>query len=77
MTNSIRIDQLHLRVPGMSREEANHLGITVAQQLARQLPALTRSGNLSGLHVRLAIPTGTPRECLSSVVAAGIAKKIS
>jgi hypothetical protein len=77
MANSTRIDQLHLRVPGLSREQANHFGITVAQQLARQLPAITRSGNLSALRVRLTIPTGTPRERLGSVIAAGIIKKIS
>ena len=77
MSNSTRIDQLHLRVPGLSREQANHLGMTVAQQLARQLPAITRSGNLGTLDVRLTIPIGTPRERLSSVIAAGIVKKIS
>ncbi len=50
MTNNVRIDQLHLRVPGLSRQQANHLGITVAQQLVREFPAITRSGKLSALH---------------------------
>ena len=77
MTNRARIDQLHLRVPGLSREQGKHLGITVARQLARQLPGITRSGKLSALRVRLTIPTGTPRERLGSVIAAGIIKKIS
>ncbi len=76
MTNRARIDQLHLRVPGLSREHANQLGMTVAQQLASQLSVVNRSGKLSALHLRLTIPTGTPRERLGSVIAAGIAKNI-
>jgi hypothetical protein len=77
MTNNTRIDQLHLRVSGLSRDQAKHLGLTVAQQLAREFPTIARSGNLRSLNVRLAIPTGTPRERLGSVIAEGIVKKIS
>jgi hypothetical protein len=77
MANNIRIDQLHLRVPGLTRGQAKHLGITVARQLARQLPGIRRERNLSTVNLRLTIPAGTPRERLGSVIVAGIIKKIS
>jgi len=77
MTNRTRIDQLHLRVPGLSREQAANLGAAVAKQLAGQLPASMRGRNLNSVRVQLAIPVGTPRACLASIITAGIAKKIS
>ena len=77
MPASTRIDQLHLRVLRMSREQAGRLGAAVAEQLARELSAVRRPGNLNTLHLRLAIPPGTPRDRLSSVIAAGIAQRIS
>jgi hypothetical protein len=77
MPSNIRIDELHLRVPGLSRYQATHLGMTVAQQLARQLPGIARSGTLSELRVRLTIPSGTPQARLGFVIATGIVKKIS
>jgi hypothetical protein len=77
MANRTRIDRLHLRIPGMTREQANRLGVTVAEQLARELPASARSGNIGNLRVRVAIPSGAPRARLSSMIAAGIIAKIS
>ena len=77
MTNNVRIEQLHLRLPGVSRYEGRHLGITVARQLARQLPGITREKNLSTVNLRLTIPAGTPRERLGPLIAAEIAKRIS
>ena len=75
-TNNIRIDQLHLRVPGLSREHAGHLGAAVAQQLASQLPAAMRSRHLGALRLRLTIPRDTPRQRLGSIIAAGIVKQL-
>jgi len=75
--NSIRIDQLHLRVRGFSREHPANLGASVAKQLASRLPTSTRAQNISALDVRLAIPIGTPAERLASIIAAGIARRIS
>jgi hypothetical protein len=63
-----RIHDLHLRVPGLQREEAGRFGQEVARRVAEGLPS-GRTLELGALDLRVQVAAGTPRERLAEVVA--------
>jgi len=75
-SETIRIEELHLRVPGLSREEARRLAEDVARLVAEALPASGRSERLGALDIRTSIPSATPRDRLASLIAGSILEKL-
>ena len=73
---AVRIDELRLRVPGLSAEEGRALGTEVARRISEALPQQGRAEHLGALEVRLAIPAGTPANRLAERVAEEIAKRL-
>jgi len=63
-----RIHDLHLRVPGLNREEAGRFGREVARRVAEGLPPGRRL-ELGALDLRVRVPAGTPRDRLAKLVA--------
>ncbi len=74
--DTIRIDELHLRVPGLGREEARRLGEEVARRLSRELPPTVRPQRLSSLDLRAAVPAGTPREKLADAIVLAVRRSL-
>lgn len=74
--NTVQIDRLHLRIPGLSREEATRLGADVAEQIAQSLPSDGRHEHLGALDMRVSIQQGTPRDDLARVIAGSILEKL-
>jgi hypothetical protein len=67
---SVRIDRLHLSVPGLRRGEARWLGQEVARRLSEELPRAARPQHLGALSVRAEAPEGTPvAEMVERIVA--------
>jgi hypothetical protein len=66
---NLRIGELRLRVAGLSRDEARHLGEQVARRVAGRVTQHGRLGQLGALEMRLALPSGTPRDLLAHMVA--------
>jgi hypothetical protein len=67
--DEVRIDELHLRVPGLSQDDGRRLGEEVARQVADQLPTGGRIEELGALSVRLTVPEGTSRDRLAAAIA--------
>ena len=57
---SIRIDRMHLCVPGLCPEEARWLGEEVARRLGEKLPRSARPQYLGALTLRVDVAAGTP-----------------
>ena len=73
---TVRIDELSLRVPGISTEEARRLGEDVARRIASALPPDGRTEHLGALDLRVSIPHGMPRDQLAIAIARGILEKM-
>lgn len=74
--DEVRIDQLTLRIPGLSAEEGREIGEAVCRKVADSLPPIDRPVHLDRLHLRLEIPAGTTRSRLSGLIAAAIAERL-
>ena len=74
MPNStVRIGNLRLRIPGLSRDDAKLLGHEVSQLVAKQLTS-SAAGTID--HVHISIPNGVHRSTLAQTIAANIARRI-
>jgi hypothetical protein len=73
---TVRIDDLHLRVPGVSAEEARRLGEAVARRVAEELSVQGRVEHLGALDLRLSIAPGTPRDRLVAEIARAIVERL-
>jgi hypothetical protein len=73
---TVRIDELHLRVPGLSADEARRLGEEVARRVADALPVEGRVEHLGALDLRLTVAYGTPRDRLAAEIARVILQKL-
>jgi hypothetical protein len=73
---TVRIGELHLRVPGLSREEARQMGEEVARRVADGLPSCGCVSQLGALDLRLSIPRATPRDRLAENIAQAIIEKL-
>ena len=71
----IRIDDLVLRVPGYSQDEALQLGDEVAKQVAANLPEGMKGGRIPAIDIKLPTPQGGKDE-LASAIAKQIIEKI-
>lgn len=76
-SESVRIDELRLRIPGLSLEEARRLGDEVAHRVANGLEDHGRIEQLGALDLRLHIPAGTPRAQLAQRIAQIILSTLS
>ncbi len=66
---TVRIDKLHLRVPGLTPDQARRLGTLVAQRLAASPPVSKGSRVISAISVRLRTRgTGTPDQIADDIV---------
>jgi hypothetical protein len=75
-SDEIRIDQLRLRVPGLTQQEAHNLGEEVARRVADALPAYGRVEHLASLDLRIFMPSGTPKDQLAEGIAKEILKRL-
>ncbi len=65
---TVRIERLTLRVPGLTREEAGALGHDLARQLAEGLPAGSVDRRPDALSLRVTLPAGTSRDRLAGLI---------
>ena len=74
--NTVQIDKLHLRIPGLSREEGQRIGTDVAEHLAQSLPSSGRRQHLGALDMRVSIRQETRRDQLGKLIAQSILEKL-
>jgi hypothetical protein len=74
---AVKIDELRLRVHGLSRREAGQLGEQVARELAAQLPASAAPRHIGSIHVRVKARAGDSPGRLSTTIAGSIARRIA
>ena len=65
----IQIEQMIMRVPGMSEEEARLLGQEAAQQISAHLPEQAGYRYIPNLNVQLSLPANASRSELVSLLA--------
>jgi hypothetical protein len=70
----LEIEELVLRVPGYTREEARQLGEEVARRVADGLSDQQSSMNLGAFDLRVNVPPGTSRSQLAELIAEAILK---
>jgi hypothetical protein len=73
---TVRIDDLHLRVPGVSAEEARQLGEEVARLVAEDLSVQGRVEHLGALDLRVSVAQGMPRNRLAEEIARAIVETL-
>jgi len=66
---SVHIEQLHLRVPAMSRTQATALGEQVARRLKQGVQARHISEQIGSLSLRITAPEGMRGDGLAAMVA--------
>lgn len=71
---SIRIDEMRLRVPGLSAADAQRLGESVAQRLAAN-PGALRGRSIPSIDLRLHAAASDSVEQLADTIAARIRMK--
>jgi hypothetical protein len=73
---TVRIEQLRLRLPGLSMEQARRFGQEVARQVAEGLPAEGRHTRMGAAQVRVHSPASAPRDQLARNVALRILESL-
>jgi hypothetical protein len=73
----IEIGRLHLRVPGLTREEARRLGAEVVRQLARELPETQGLRPAAALHLRIRIAPEIQPGDMAARIAAAVVRGIA
>ena len=76
LSDEMRIDQLRLRVPGLTEQEARQLGEEIARRVADSLPSQGRVEHLGLLDLRIAVPAGTSKDRLAQRIAEEILKRL-
>jgi hypothetical protein len=74
--NAVQIDQLQLRIPGLSRKEGRRMGEEVAERISQSLPADGKNQQLGALTMRVKLPVGTPRDQIAKLIALSILEKL-
>ncbi len=72
----VRIDDLRLRIPGLTEPEARRLGEDVARRVAEELPPRGRVDRLALLDLRLSVPVGVAKDQLAGRIAEEILKRL-
>ena len=73
---SIHIDELRLRIPGLTEAEARRLGEEIARRVAEELPAHGSLRRLSLVDMRLSIPAGVSKDQLAARIADEILNRL-
>ncbi|MBV6425961.1 MAG: hypothetical protein KIPDCIKN_00452 [Haliscomenobacter sp.] len=68
----IQIDEMILRLPGISEEEGRQLGLDVAQRLAANAPDYPEDQHLGALNLQLSLSPSLSREQISDAIASQI-----
>ena len=71
-TETVRIGELLLRVPGLSAQEGRTFSREVMQRVAQRLPDQGKVQSLGALDIKVRISEGTPRHRLVETVADAI-----
>lgn len=75
-SNSVQIENLNLRIPGLSREEGRRVGEEVAERVSDSLPADGKRLRLGALSLRVNVPVGTPRDQIAKMIALSILERL-
>jgi len=77
-TRTIRIDELHIKVPGtLGRDEAHQLARDVGWRIMERLSAIGPAQHLGALDLRLPHKAGSSRSDLADTIAAAVVEGIS
>ncbi len=75
--NTVEIDQLCIRIPGLTSQQAHHLGNEVARRLAMRLPERVAALHLGALDLRLTVPQGTRQSQAVDLIVDAIVKRLA
>ena len=74
---TFQIDQLHLKVPGVTPRRAHQLANEIVHQLSGRLPERTTAFYLETLDLHLTVPQGTPPNRMADLIVEAILKRIA
>ena len=73
----VKIDELRLRVHGLTRHDAGQMGEQVARELTAQLRIPAEPRQFGSLHVRVKARAGDSPRHLSSTIVGSIVRRIA
>lgn len=76
IASTLQIDKFHLRIPGLTPQEAHQLAVETVRRLAGRLPDRMTAQHLETLDLQLTVAPGTPRSRLPELIVTGILKRI-
>ncbi len=75
-TELVRIEELRLRIPGLTEAEARRIGEEITRRVADELPLRGSMRRCGLLDMRLSIPAGVSKDRLAIRIADEILKKL-
>jgi hypothetical protein len=72
MARNVHIEEMVLRVPGLTRAQAESVARQVTQRIAAGLPSGGRVESLAAIARRVNVPAGTPFSELPARIAAAV-----
>jgi len=72
----IRIDELRLRVPGLSEDEARKLAVEVTRRIAERILEAGKEFSLGRLDLRISVPQGIGRDRLAKEISEEILRRL-
>jgi hypothetical protein len=77
MRDTVEIQDLVLRIPGIDRHDAERIARDIADRLSESVASWSGGDTVRGLvDLRVRLPAGTRRDEIASVVAAQIARAL-
>jgi hypothetical protein len=73
----VQIDSLQLNIPGLARDEAEHLKREMARCMELYLPISMPKRKIESLNLQVSISDATPKNQLAEMIAKQICKSLS
>ncbi len=76
MARTVEIETLHLRLPGLSRDEAQSVARKVSDQVSKRLPRGRKAQRIDAINLRVNLSAGLSQDELSKLIARAILEKL-
>jgi len=70
----VHIDEMKLRLPGVTEKEAREIGEDVAKRIRESLPGSFQAKRVDTIDLRLSIPTGVSGSEMKRIIAEAVLK---
>lgn len=76
MGRTVEIETLHLRLPGLTRDEAQSVARKVSEQVSKRLPRRRTTQRIDTINLRVNLSAGLSQDEISKLIARAILEKL-